>query len=154
MGTAGVWFKNNLGSTTETGTGDMISGDNVRLNKVTLGENMNIPTRAQFNNLISVCDTTWTDDYNESGVKGMIFKHKENNNELFFPYVLPTYSGTGSPSITKACYWTTDKFINAGSPQTNYHYTMYFGKTTSPKTDSVEYKRDAYYKCPIKCIYK
>lgn len=53
---------------------------------VNLGGNWRMPTQAEFQELIDNCDDTYTDDYNGTGVAGLIFTSRVNGNSVFFPY--------------------------------------------------------------------
>ena len=53
---------------------------------VNLGGNWRMPTQAEFQELIDNCDDTRTDDYNGTGVAGLIFTSRVNGNSVFFPY--------------------------------------------------------------------
>ena len=52
---------------------------------VNLGGNWRMPTKAEFEELISNTDQTWTEDYNGTGVAGRVFTSKINGNSVFFP---------------------------------------------------------------------
>ena len=52
---------------------------------VNLGGNWRMPTKAEFNELKANCTSTWTDDYNGTGVAGRLFTSKVNGNSVFFP---------------------------------------------------------------------
>ena len=53
--------------------------------RANLGENWRMPTQAECNELIDNCTSTWTDDYNGTGVAGRLFTSKVNGNSVFFP---------------------------------------------------------------------
>lgn len=50
-----------------------------------LGEEWRIPSKDEFDKLLSVCNLSKVNNYKESGVSGFLLTHKTNNNELFFP---------------------------------------------------------------------
>ena len=52
---------------------------------VNLGGNWRMPTKAEYQELIDNCTSTWTTNYNGTGVKGRIFTSKTNGNSVFFP---------------------------------------------------------------------
>ena len=52
---------------------------------VNLGGNWRMSTKAEFEELISNTDQTWTEDYNGTGVAGRVFTSKINGNSVFFP---------------------------------------------------------------------
>ena len=51
------------------------------------GNNWRMPTEAELKALLSNCDVAWTDNYKESGKKGIIFTGKGEfaSNRVFFP---------------------------------------------------------------------
>ena len=52
---------------------------------VNLGGNWRMPTDDEFHELIDNCNVVCTDDYNGTGVKGIIFTSRVNGNSIFFP---------------------------------------------------------------------
>ena len=50
-----------------------------------LGGNWRMPTQAECQELFDNCNVVWTDDYNGTGVAGMMFTSKVNGNSVFFP---------------------------------------------------------------------
>ena len=54
---------------------------------VYMGGNWRMPTRDEYEELISPSYTTqtWTTDYNETGVKGYVITSKTNGNSIFLP---------------------------------------------------------------------
>ena len=52
---------------------------------VNLGGNWRMPTKAEWEDLISNTDQIWTADYNGTGVAGRVFTSKVNGNSVFFP---------------------------------------------------------------------
>ena len=52
---------------------------------VNMGGNWRMPTKAEYQELIDNCDATWTDNYNGTKIKGMVFTSKINGNSVFFP---------------------------------------------------------------------
>ena len=50
-----------------------------------LGDGWRMPTKAEFEELINVCNSMWVTDYKNSGVGGMLLTSKNNGNTLFFP---------------------------------------------------------------------
>ena len=51
----------------------------------TLGENYSIPTKEQWNELLKYTKKKWVENYKGSGVNGMLFMSKTNNNSIFIP---------------------------------------------------------------------
>ena len=52
---------------------------------VNLGGNWRMPTKAEYQELLDNCNVVWTDDYNGTGVAGMMFTSKINGKLVFFP---------------------------------------------------------------------
>ena len=50
-----------------------------------MGGNWRMPTYDDWQELFDNCDDTWTDDYNGTGVAGMMFTSKVNGNSVFLP---------------------------------------------------------------------
>ena len=50
-----------------------------------IGGKWRMPTEAEYQELLDNCDVVWTDDYNETGVKGLVFTSKSNGKLVFFP---------------------------------------------------------------------
>ena len=50
-----------------------------------MGGNWRMPTNTEFQELFDNCDITWTDDYNGTGVTGVVFTSKVNKKSVFFP---------------------------------------------------------------------
>ena len=50
-----------------------------------MGGKWRMPTEAEYQELLDNCDVVWTDDYNETGVKGLVFTSKSNGKLVFFP---------------------------------------------------------------------
>lgn len=117
MGEAGVWFTKNNGASTPTEKGSSQKWD--RLGGINQPKDNNLPTRAEFNKLIEVCDTEWVADYEESGVSGLKFTHKENGNVLFFP-------ATSSDGLSGSYPTST---VNTNQVETTTMYIFSFTET-------------------------
>ena len=52
---------------------------------VNLGGNWRMPTKDEYQELLDNCNVVWTDDYNGTGVAGMMFTSKINGKLVFFP---------------------------------------------------------------------
>ena len=50
-----------------------------------MGGNWRMPTYDDWQELFDNCDDTWPDDYNGTGVAGMMFTSKVNGNSVFLP---------------------------------------------------------------------
>ena len=73
---------------------------------VNLGGEWRMPTKAEFEELISNTDQTWTDDYNGTGIKGRIFTSKVNGKSVFFPAVGRCYDSSVLSVGTAGYYWS------------------------------------------------
>ena len=66
-----------------------------------------IPTSDEFNSLKNATNRTWTDDYQNSGIAGMIFTDKGDSSKvLFFPANGNADSGVMYQVDTMGYYWT------------------------------------------------
>ena len=103
-----LWCKCNLGTNTETEYGDYYSwGELTTKNDYSdenytyrnkpkqlplkhdvasqkLGKNYSIPTKKQLDELLKYTNKKWVENYNGTGINGMVFKGK-NGNTLFIP---------------------------------------------------------------------
>ncbi|MBR5972048.1 MAG: InlB B-repeat-containing protein [Paludibacteraceae bacterium] len=70
-----------------------------------------MPTSAELQELISGCVWTWTDDFNETGVAGMIGTSNVNGNTIFFPAV-GYYNGTKRYFESSMSVWSSSIFSN------------------------------------------
>ena len=52
---------------------------------VNMGGNWRMPTKDECQELINNCNTVYTTDYNGTGVTGILFTSKANNNSIFLP---------------------------------------------------------------------
>ena len=52
---------------------------------VNMGGNWRMPTKDECQELINNCNTVYTTDYNGTGVTGILFTSKTNNNSIFLP---------------------------------------------------------------------
>ena len=50
-----------------------------------MGGNWRMPTKDEYQELLDNCNVVWTDDYNGTGVAGMMFTSKINGKLVFFP---------------------------------------------------------------------
>ena len=119
-----LWCKCNLGTNTETEYGDYYSwGELTTKNDYSdenytyrnkpkqlplkhdvasqkLGKNYSIPTKKQLDELLKYTNKKWVENYNGTGINGMVFKGK-NGNTLFIPtagYRNSSLNGEGSYS--------------------------------------------------------
>ena len=77
-----VWYDN---------SGNFIGDNKTVLEKeddaatVNMGGSWRMPTKAEQQELIDECTWKWTNDYNGTGVAGLIVTSKSNDNHIFFP---------------------------------------------------------------------
>ena len=102
-----------------------------------MGGNWRMPTKAEYQELIDNCDAVWTDDYNGTGVIGMVFTSRVNGNSLFLPaagYCYVYVSGGGgfywsaSWENESNCTWFLYFDTYSGSQNVSYSVS-YYGKS-------------------------
>ena len=71
-----------------------------------MGEGWRMPTKAEWKELVNNCDVTWTNDYNETGVKGSIFISKVNGKSVFFPAAGYCFNSSVHSVGSNGCYWS------------------------------------------------
>lgn len=70
---------------------------------VNMGGDWRMPTNDEFQKLIDLCNAELIDNYNDTGIKGMLFKLKTNESkQLFFPYGGSYYYGSRN-GFTNTC---------------------------------------------------
>ena len=82
------------------------------------GGSWRMPTKADFEELIANCTWTWTEDYDDTGIKGYIVTSKAegNTNSIFFPAAGVRF-GTSLGNVgSRGGYWST--LLNE---DTSYH---------------------------------
>lgn len=87
---------------------------------VNWGNDWRMPTREEYQELIDNCDWEWTEDYNNSGVAGSIFKSRSNTNTIFFPAAGFRYE-YGIKSVGVYGYYNTSTFNFS-----NFAWGLYF----------------------------
>lgn len=100
---------------------------------VNWGEKWRMPTYSEQSELINGCDWEWTDDYNETGVAGMIGVSKANGNIIFLPkfgycnlFENTDYGVYWSSSLDKGSYQFSDAHyleLKSGGINTKYSET-------------------------------
>jgi len=81
---------------------------------VVMGGEWHMPTRAQLNELTANTTSSWTTDYNGTGVAGAIFTSNSNGNSIFFP-AAGDFWGEGPEGQSEWFYvWSSSR--NSGSP--------------------------------------
>lgn len=111
---------------------DALTGDDDTATNL-WGSNWRMPTKAEFDALLANCDVVWTDNYKESGVKGVIVTGKGDyaSNSVFLPAA--DFCVNGVPSGNdRGDYWSSTPNGNtahayylqfdSGSQFTNYRY--------------------------------
>ena len=132
MGAAGKWATMNIGAETETDYGDYYAWGETKTRNYYSDENytyeMNpsilplsddvanlkwggswrMPTKAEWDELLSNCTYVWKENYNESGKNGYLFTCESNSNKLFLPAAGYKYPGGGPASAgTYGTYWSS-----------------------------------------------
>ena len=73
---------------------------------VNMGGKWRMPTKAEFQELIDNCTSAWTDDYNGTRDKGVVFTSKTNGNSVFFP-AAGCCAGFSVEEVDLCCnYWS------------------------------------------------
>ncbi len=108
------------------------------------GGDWRIPTKAQWDELISNCTWTWTDNYNETGRKGYIVTSTavNNTNSIFLPTAGYRYDASFNTSDTGR-YWSSSLYYD----DADQAYYLSFG--SSSKNVSYNYR---YYGYPIRPV--
>ena len=104
---------------------------------VNMGGNWRMPTKIECKELIDKCTSTWTDDYNNTGVAGRVFTSKTNGNSVFFPAAgacdVFSVNVQGSYGNYWAASWTSQDhswrmyFYSGGI--TTYYGTRFYGQS-------------------------
>ena len=96
-----------------------------------------MPTEAEFTELENNCDYAWTDNYNNTGVKGCIFTNKTNSANYIFLPAAGYFRGTShSNAGSYGYYWSSSLDtgnssygrglgFHSGSVAVNYNYRCY-----------------------------
>ena len=88
-----------------------------------LGDGWRMTTKAEFEELINGCNSTWVTDYKNSGVSGRLFISKYNENTLFFP-AAGYYSGTSLSNWgSNGCVWSSTFYSSSFA----YYLDFYSG---------------------------
>ncbi len=90
------------------------------------------------------CEWTWTDNYQDTGVKGRIVKSKAsgNNNSIFLPAAGDFYGTSRNNASSGGDYWSSSLSDNSNSARSSYfrsnsHVNMhsdgrYYGRSVRP----------------------
>lgn len=73
---------------------------------INMGGNWRMPTEAEYQELLDNCDVVRTEDYNGTGVAGMIFTSKVNGKFVFFPGAGEYYKSSAHDVGSYGYYWT------------------------------------------------
>jgi uncharacterized protein (TIGR02145 family) len=96
-----------------------------------LGGLWHMPSKDDFQELYDNCTTSWTTNYNSTGIAGRVFTSKNNSNTLFFP-AAGYYNGATLLYEGSGAYYWSSSFYSAASayvlnfnssgvyPQSNY----------------------------------
>lgn len=91
------------------------------------GNNWRMPTRVEFLNLLNECDCTWTVNYNNTGVNGLLCTGKSksayDSNSMFFPAAGYCDSSGLFAQSTDGYYFTST--FNSST----WVYNLYFSKS-------------------------
>ena len=79
-----------------------------------------MPTNAEWTELFNNCTWTWIDDYNGTGVKGLIVTSKINENSIFFPECDYWSSSLCSPPVSA---WSA--YFNSNGVHKSNHRRCY-----------------------------
>lgn len=86
------------------------------------GGNWRMPTTAEFQALGNAVNTAWTNDYQSTGIKGMVCTAKNGSGaELFFPAASYCSNGSVCDVGSYGCYWLSSLGLSKTSA-----YHLYF----------------------------
>ena len=94
---------------------------------VNMGGNWRMPTEAELQELFDNCDSMWTEDYNGTGVAGMIFTSKVNGKFVFFPGAGEYYNSLAQDVGLYGYYWTASCWSD-GAAYFLYSNTLNYGQ--------------------------
>jgi uncharacterized protein (TIGR02145 family) len=115
--------------------------------RVSWGGQWRMPTADEYKALRNAVNTTWTNDYQGSGVAGMICTDKTDSSKvLFFPACSLCASGRVFDSSVDVRYWSSSVNVN----------TFMSGYSLDLENDYINwnYTHPRYYGLPIRAIYK
>ncbi len=118
-------------------SGDITADSGYDMARANWGGDWRLPTTAETSALVNATTSAWTNDYQGSGVSGLVLTDKTDSSKvLFFPAV-GRYNGTtlyneGSNGYywSSSFYSTTNAYyLGFGSSGVNYHdrYNRYYG---------------------------
>lgn len=102
-----------------------------------MGGKWRMPTEEEWQELIDNCNSTWTDNYGGTGVKGRLFTSKINGNSVFFPAAGNCEeSSVKNVGVGNFCWsaswdypgWARCFKFSSGSFYVDYYY-IYYGQS-------------------------
>ena len=112
------------------------------------GGNWRMPTSAEFQALGQAVNTSWTNDYQGSGVAGLVLTDKTDSSKvLFFPAIGNCHDGFTYSVSNAGVYWSSSQYdsselskarllvFNYNSTNWNYNYNRYYGNSIRPVAD-------------------
>ena len=102
-----------------------------------MGGNWRMPTKDEYQELLDNCNVVWTDDYNGTGVAGMMFTSKINGKLVFFPAAGNCYVYvSGGDGLYWSASWENKSnctwflyFDNYSGSQDVSYSVSYYGKS-------------------------
>ena len=82
---------------------------------VVLGGDWHMPSRAQFDELIENTTSSWTTDYNGTGVAGAVFTSNINGNSIFFPAAGGVFDGSAEDQSMECYVWSSSRDSFSGN---------------------------------------
>ncbi len=101
LGTEVLWASSNFGN------GCYFRWDD-NINSIFNGD-WRLPTKKDFEDLIDVCDAEWVEDYDHTGLSGVVFTNKETRQKIFFPAAGCKRPTVLSDEKSRGYYWTSSK---------------------------------------------
>ena len=99
-----------------------------------MGGSWRMPTKNEFQELLNNCNVMQTEDYNGTGVKGLVFTSKSNGKSVFFPAAGNCLNSSvvdvGSYGVYWSASWRSSSNARelcflSGSHDLNYNYRYY-----------------------------
>ena len=81
---------------------------------VVMGGEWHMPSRAQLNELTANTTSSWTTDYNGTGVAGAVFTSNINGNSIFFPAAGGVFDGSAEDQGEWFGVWSSSRYSNSG----------------------------------------
>ena len=119
-----------------------------------MGDGWRIPTADEYDELFLNCNWEWMDDYNETGISGIIFSSKTNTNSIFIPSS-GGYIGSTLNWATSVYTWTASLSVSPGRDTYGPSCAdclCYIPNSTSPTTPWINYNR-RYFGFPIRPVF-